>query len=143
MHTAQHNMPLKSQHHAAQYNRYPICRPTHHHAVHHIAEFNMLHSIPLNTTSRRTTQHHAVQHNSHDTQHADQHIIMLYIIPLTSSCYPTGHNKLPNKSPNTICCAIYLLEYCEAHLAAEHNMLCNMLPIPICCATCWPIGRPT
>ena len=69
-HAAKHNIMLPNT------TCYPACRPIHHHAVNHIAELNMLHSIPLNTICR-TTQHHAVQRNRYDTQYADKYIIML------------------------------------------------------------------
>ena len=51
----------KTQHQVPNTTCYPACRPTQHHAVHHIAELSMLHSIPL-TTICRPTHHHAVHH---------------------------------------------------------------------------------
>ena len=136
-HAAKHNIMLPNT------TCYPACRPIHHHAVYHIAELNMLHSIPLNTTYR-TTQHHAVQRDSYDTQHADKYIIMLWIIPLNSTYYPpTGHltrnaarhsadhNILRNKLPNAAYCLSCASTRHVVQRTTQTNMLCNML-------TDWP-----
>ena len=70
-------------------------------AVKHTAHHNM----PQNTTSCCPIQHFI--------QHADQHIIMLYIISVTSTC----------------CTAYHSTQY-----AAQHNIMLYIISLtPICC----------
>jgi hypothetical protein len=103
---------------------YPACRPIHHHAVYHIAELNMLHSIPLNTSCCPTQQpwYPACRQIHH---HAVNHTTQLNILP-------------PNWPLNTKCCPLFRWSQHSAKQTAQRSILPIMCLNPTCCPTNYP-----